>query len=212
VRALEIDETLAEAHAALGLVTLLYDWDLAASERHFRRALELSPGYATGHHWYAELLMASGRPDEALAELRQAEELDPLSVILVADQGRALFFARRYEEAAARCRRALESDASFFPARIHLGMALEELGRVDEAMREYEEVVRLSDARQRVLVARALAAGGRKAEARRALEEVKALAARAYVSPYSISLVHAALDERDEAFAWLQRAADERTA
>jgi tetratricopeptide (TPR) repeat protein len=91
-------------------------------------------------------------------------------------------------------------------------MALEELGRADEAMREYEEVVRLSDARQRVLVARALAAGGRKAEARRALEEVKALAARAYVSPYSISLVHAALDERDEAFAWLQRAADERTA
>ncbi len=211
VRALQIDDTVAEAHAALGLVTLLYDWDLAASERHFRRALDLNPGYATAHHWYAELLMAAGRPDEAMAELREAEGLDPLSVILVADQGRALFFARRYEEAVARCRRALETDPSFLPARIHLGMALEELGRVDEALREYEETARLSDGRQRVLVARALAAGGRPQEARRVLAEVVDLAARSYVSPYGIAQVHTALGDLDQAFSWLNRAVDERT-
>jgi TolB-like protein/thioredoxin-like negative regulator of GroEL len=212
-RALQLDDSLAEAHASQGLVALLYDWDQAASERHFRRALELNPGYATAHHWYAELLTAAGRTEEALAELKRAEDLDPLSVIVVADQGRALYFARRYGEAVERCRAALESDSGHLPARIHLGMALEEQHRPDDALREYETVLRQSgDVRQKSLVARALAVSGRKREAAEALGEVlRAGEQGAYVSPYAVALVYAAMDDKALAFEWLERAVAERS-
>jgi tetratricopeptide (TPR) repeat protein len=212
-RALALDEELAEAQASLGLVKLLHDWDWAEAERRFRRALALKPNLATAHHWFAEFFMARGRTDEALAELQRAEDLDPLSVILPTDRCRALYFARRYREALASCRRALDADAGYVPALITQGMVLEETGRAAEALAGFREVARVTgnDPQQRTLIARALAAGGDVSQARRMLAGIEQEADTRYISPYSLAVVHAALGDRDDAFRELDRAVAERS-
>ena len=212
-RALELDESLAEAHASLGLVKLLHDWEWDEAERRFRRALELKPGLATAHHWFAEFFMARGRAEEALAELQRAEDLDPLSVILPTDRCRALFFARRYPEALASCRRALDADAAFVPALITQGWVLEETGRHAEALAAFRDVERLlgNDPHARTLIARSTALAGDAPGARRMLAEVEEEARKRYISPYSLALVHAALGEKDAAFRELDRALAERS-
>ena len=212
-RALELDESLAEAHASLGLVKLLHDWEWDEAERRFRRALALKPGLATAHHWFAEFFMARGRTEEALAELQRAEELDPLSVIVPTDRCRALFFARRYPEALASCRRALDADAAFVPALITQGWVLEETGRHAEALAAFRDVARLlgNDPHARTLIARSTALAGDAPAARRMLAEVEEEARKRYISPYSLALVHAALGEKDAAFRELDRALAERS-
>jgi TolB-like protein/tetratricopeptide (TPR) repeat protein len=211
-RALALDDQLAEAHATLGLVKLLYDWDQAESERRFRRATSLKPGLASGHHWFAELLMASGRTDEALAELGRAEELDPLSLIVPTDRGRALFFARRYDRALAECQRSLDADRGYAPALITRGMVLEELGRYEEALVGYRQVASLTgDPQHGTMIARALALSGDRPGALRLLADIEHQARDRYVSPYSLALVHASLGHADEAFRQLDRAVEERS-
>jgi serine/threonine-protein kinase len=212
-RALELDDSLAEAHASLGLVKLLHDWEWDEAERRFRRALALKPGLAIAHHWFSEYWMARGNTEEALAELQRAEDLDPLSVILPTDRCRALYFARRYPEALASCRRALDADPAFVPGLITQGMVLEGTGRDAEALAAFREVVRLSGdgPQQRTLVARATALAGDAPAARRMLAAIEAESRGRYLSPYSLALVHAALGDRDAAFRELDRAVDERS-
>jgi TolB-like protein/Flp pilus assembly protein TadD len=211
-QALALDDQLAEAHATLGLVKLLYDWDQGESERRFRRATTLKPGLASGHHWFAELLMASGRTDEALAELGRAEELDPLSLIVPTDRARALFFARRYDRALAECQRSLDADRAYAPALITRGMVLEELGRYEEALVGYRQVASLTgDPQHQTMIARALALSGDRAAAERMLGDIERQARERYVSPYSLALVHASLGHADEAFRQLDRALEERS-
>lgn len=212
-RALTLDDSLAEAHASLGLVKLLHDWEWAEAERRFQRAIVLKPGLATAHHWYAEFLMARGRTEEALAELQRAENLDPLSVILPTDRCRALYFARRYPEALASCRRALDADATFVPALITDGMVREEAAGPAEALVPYREVARLlgNDPHARTLIARATALAGDAPAARRMLAEIEEQARVRYISPYSMALVHSALGDRDAAFRELERAVAERS-
>jgi eukaryotic-like serine/threonine-protein kinase len=212
LRALALDDQLAEAHATLGLVKLLYDWDQGESERRFRRAIELKPGLAAGHHWFAELLMATGRTDEALAELGRAEELDPLSLIVPTDRGRTLFFARRYDQALAECQRSLDADRAYAPALITRGMVLEELGRYEEALVGYRQVASLTgDPQHATMIARALALSGDRAGGERLLADIERQARERYVSPYSLALVHASLGHADEAFRQLDRALEERS-
>ena len=212
-RALALDDSLAEAHASLGLVKLLHDWEWDEAERRFRHALALKPNLAIAHHWFAEFFMARGRTAEALGELDRAEELDPLSVILPTDRCRALYFARRYPEALTSCRRALDADRSFVPALITQGMVLEETGAAADAMAAFEEVARLTgnDPQQRTLLARATAIGGDLPAARRMLAGIAEQAGSRYISPYSLAVVHAALGDTDEAFRQLDRAVDERS-
>jgi TolB-like protein/tetratricopeptide (TPR) repeat protein len=211
-KALALDESLAEAHATLGLVKLLYDWEFAESERRFRRAIELKPGLASGHHWFAELLMATGRTDEALLALSRAEGLDPLSLIVPTDRGRALFFARRFDRALAECQRSLDADRAYAPALITRGMVLEELKRYDEALVGYRQVAALTgDPQHATMIARALALSGDRAGASRMLEDIQAQARTRYVSPYSLALVHTALGDADAAFRELDRAIEERS-
>ena len=157
--------------------------------------------------------MARGRTEEALAELQRAEDLDPLSVILPTDRCRALFFARRYPEALASCRRALDADHAFVPGLITQGMVLEETGRYAEALAAFREVARLTgnDAQQRTLIARATALSGDRPGARRMLEEIEEQARERCISPYSLALVHAALGDQDATFRELGRAVDERS-
>jgi tetratricopeptide (TPR) repeat protein len=134
LKALELDESLAEAHTSLGLITMLYDWDLAAAEKGFKRAIELNPNYATAHQWYAVHLAVSGRFDEAFAQIRQAQELDPLSPIISVNVARIHYFARQYDEALRCCRTILETEPTFGVAHKIMGLAYEQKGMSEEAL------------------------------------------------------------------------------
>ena len=133
-KALELDDSLAEAHASLAWSKLHFGWDWSGAEREFRRAIELKPGYATSHQWYAELLAATGRFDEALAEMRHAQELDPLSAVIHIGIGRMLYLARRYDQAAQQLRSAVELYPNFVYARLYLGFCYEQQKMYPQAL------------------------------------------------------------------------------
>ena len=212
LKALEIDETLAEAHASLGLVREDYDWDWMGAEKEFKRAIELNPGYATAHQWYAEYLSEMGRYNEAIAEAKRAQELDPLSLIINADGGLVFFYARRYDEAIAQCRRTLELNAGFYPAHLYLGWAYEQKKRYAEAISEYQKAIALQQGNPTLAahLARGYAAAGKRTEALNIISQLGQLSKGRYVSPYVIAQVYTALDDPDRAFQWLEKAYQER--
>jgi TolB-like protein/Tfp pilus assembly protein PilF len=206
-RALELDESLPEAHVAWGGVLQSHLWDWPGAESEFRRALELDPNLAGAHHWYSDFLMAMGRHDEAIASARRAVELDPLNLAINMTLGAAYFYARRYEEAMAQQRRTLDLDPSFAPAHRSMGGALEQLGRYDEAIAEYRKGAALSDDLSATsLLAHTYAVSGQREEAWRILEDLEEAAARdRYVSPYSLAAAYAGLGNADRAFELLNR-------
>ena len=212
-KALEMDETLAEAHAPLGTARANYDWDWVGAEKEFKRAIELNPGYATAHNFYAQYLSAMGRHKEAIAEIKRAQELDPLSLQINATGGLVFFFARRYDEAIAECRRTLELNAGFYPAHLYLGLAYEQQKLYAQAISEYQKAVALEEGNPACsgYLARAYAAVGRRTEALKIISQVRELAKRRYVSPYRIALIYTALGDADQAFAWLEKAYQERS-
>jgi serine/threonine protein kinase/TolB-like protein/Tfp pilus assembly protein PilF len=211
-RALEMDETLAEAHASLGLEKMMYAWDWTGAEKEFKRAIELNPGYATAHHWYAEYLSAMGRHDEAIAEIKRAQELDPLSLMINAIGGYVFFCARRYDEAIAQCRRTLELNAGFYPARLFLGWAYEQKQLYDEAISEYQKGIALEEGNPALaaFLAHAYAAAGRKTEALKIIPQLMEISKRRYVSPYDIAQIYTALADNGRALQWLEKAYQER--
>ena len=139
LRALALDESLAEAHAALALIAVNYDYDWQTAEKEYRRAIELDPGYATAHQWYAEFLSWEGRFDEALAESERARQLDPLSLIIATDHASILYFARQYDRAIAQSRTALDMDPTFLRARGILILSYVQTGKLAEAMHEVDQ-------------------------------------------------------------------------
>jgi serine/threonine protein kinase/TolB-like protein/Tfp pilus assembly protein PilF len=205
-QALQLDNTLAEAHASLGLVKAFYEWDWAGAEGEYRRAIELNPGYASAHHWYGWYLALMGRLNEAIAEVKQASELDPLSLEINTDLGLSFFFARQYESAIEQFEKAIEMDPNSIWTRFFLGWAREQKGDYDEAIAEYRKAAQLDDA---PLIMAALGhtfvMAGRRDEAQRVLEEMKQMAASRHVSPYHFAIIHAALGNRDEAFEELEQ-------
>ena len=205
LRALQLDDSLADAHEALGVYLSFYAWDQPASERALRRAIELEPRSATAHHWLGNIpLLAMARWDESLAVIRRAIELDPLSPGIASDLGVTLLFARRYDEAAAQFRATLAMDPGFYVARYHLGQALHSSGRHGDAVAELERCRDATDDPWVVaLLARSLAAAGRHEEAARQRDALLATAGRRYVSNIDLAIAHAAAGERDEAFARL---------
>lgn len=142
LKALEIDETLAEAHATLACVLYEFDWKFDESEREFKRSIELDPNYPTAHHWYAEFLLAMGRRDEALAEIKLAQQLDPLSLIINAIVGIVHLLRGEYAEAESQLKKTIEMDPNFGRARIFLIETYEEQGRFEDAIVEYEKALR----------------------------------------------------------------------
>jgi DNA-binding winged helix-turn-helix (wHTH) protein/TolB-like protein/tetratricopeptide (TPR) repeat protein len=211
LRALELDDSLAEAHASLAEVLFFFEWDWAKAEEEYRRACELNPRYASARHWYAWFLMAQTRFDEALAEVSTAQKLDPGSLTLATAIGLPFYFRREYEQAAEQYREALEMDPNFTLAHYYLGLALMQLGRYGEAISSLRKV-RAVDYQQQVTaqLGCAYARAGRRAEALGMLRELRAMRQRGYVSPYMEAIVYAALGERDEAVDWLERALGER--
>ena len=207
LKALELDGSLAEAHAALGLYKCAYEWDQPASERELRRAIELNPNYATGHQWLANApLLAMGRFDESIVEGKRAEELDPLSLVISADLGDDLLYARRYDEAIAQLRRTLTLEPSFQYAHFVLGSAYDLKRMYGEAIAEYQKALQISDDPWiRALLARASALSGRRAEALKILAQLKADSGHRFVPAYAYVMLYIGLSDKDQAFAWLEK-------
>jgi DNA-binding winged helix-turn-helix (wHTH) protein/TolB-like protein/tetratricopeptide (TPR) repeat protein len=209
--ALRLDPELAEAHTSLAYARFLYEWSWRDAEEGFRRAQRLDPGYPTAPHWYAYLLSALGRHDEAVAQARLAQQLDPLSLVINADLGLVLYFARRYDDAIAQFQRAIELDPRFAYARFGLALALSAAGRHDEAVREGEQAVELAAGSSVNEAVRGFALGraGRPDEARQVLAGLRAREPR--VQPGAFALLHLGLDDREAALLWLEKALAERS-
>jgi serine/threonine protein kinase/tetratricopeptide (TPR) repeat protein len=208
LKAMEIDEKLAEPHVSLAHVKYYYDRDWAAAEREFKRAIELNPNYPQAHHWYAIFLVWSGRPDEGLAEIRRAQEMDPLSLPINMTLGWLLSDAGQVDQGIEQLRKTLEMDPNFMIAHHRLGLAYERKGMYEQAIAEFRQVFNLSGGRPTgtVSLAQAYALAGRREEAKKNLDELLELSKQRYVSPGSIALIYAALGDKDQAFAWLETA------
>ena len=209
-KALSIDGTLAEARTSLAFIKHRWDWDRDEAEKEFQLAIRYKPTYAPAHQWYSSYLVAMGRFDEAIAEAKRAQELEPLSFIGNSHLGWILYFAGRYDEAIDHCKRLLDVDPNFFPARRYLGLVYEQKGMYREAIDEFQQGVKLSgNPLMLSLLGHAYAASGKKAEAQRILGELNQQKQR-YVSPYTIATIYAGLGEKDQAFRWLEKAFEER--
>ena len=210
-RAVELDDTLAEAHTSLAQV-LIEEWNLPDSNREIQRAIALNPNYPTAHHWYGcNNLLVMGRFDEAIAEGKRAQELDPLSLIINADLGYDYIYARQYDKAIEQLRKTIEMDQSFYYAHRLLGQAYELKGSFPEALAEYQKARQLSDdPLVLALLGHAYAASGRRDEALKTINELTEIARQRYVSAYSVAIIYAALGDKDQALNWLEKGYQER--
>jgi eukaryotic-like serine/threonine-protein kinase len=204
LKVIEIDNTLAEAHASLAFVRFRLDWDWPEAEREFKRAIELNNNYPTAHHWYALYLAAMGRLEEAVCEIKKAQELDPLSLIINTAAGRVFFFACLYDQALEQCRRTLETEPNFVQAHFDLGMIHVQKARFDEAIAEFQKAVALSGGRSLMQAALGHAFGraGRKSDA---------LALLKSLSAFEKAMVYAGVLDRDQAIRELKTAYEERS-
>jgi TolB-like protein/DNA-binding winged helix-turn-helix (wHTH) protein/Flp pilus assembly protein TadD len=203
-KALELDPNSPEAHTALAFPKHHYNWEWAAAEREYKTAIALSPSYPTAHLLYAEYLSSVGRHDEAIAEMHRSLELDPLSLVYMSNLGRFLYHARRYDEAIEVLKKTLELDPNRVYARIHLAMSYEEKGMYSEALQEYERIKTHFGGEPSPGMARLLAMTG---QPKRAQEIARVLRGEAGDSDwFFIAGVYAALGDKDEAFACLQKA------
>ncbi|HEV8486878.1 MAG TPA: winged helix-turn-helix domain-containing protein [Blastocatellia bacterium] len=204
--ALRIDEEFAEAHASLGHA-LLHNWEWDDAEREIKRAIELNPGYPSAHHWYSEHLTARGRCDESITELALAAELDPLSLVISADLGRAFYYARNYDQVIMQEARTLELDSNFWLSHINLGRSYTQKGMHAEAINELQKACELSVGNTEALsfLGFAYAAAGNRGQALEMLVELSELSKHSHVPPYHFAIVYAGLGDNDRAFEWLER-------
>ncbi|HYE65924.1 MAG TPA: protein kinase, partial [Pyrinomonadaceae bacterium] len=207
-KALEIDETLAEAHTSLAFALWAYDWDWISAEREFKRAIELNHSYATAHHWYSFLVGAMGRHADAITEIEYAQKLDPLSPIIGATAAFTFYNARQYDRSIEESEEALKIDPSYFVTHQGFAWAYVQKEMYEEAIAAARKAVALSERNPLALWALgyALAAGGRRDEARDIVNELQVMAQKRYVSPYYMAVIYAGLGEIDEAFVWIEKA------
>lgn len=212
LKALSLDDKLAEAHAALAAVKLWREYDWEGGELGFRKSIELNPSYATAHLWLALYLAAVERIDEALSEIKLAVDLDPLSRATNLNLARIFYFARQYDESIAQCHKTIEMFPQYLIAHRRLGIVYGEKKRFSEAEAEFKKALTISPTDSETISAMAYAysEAGRIDDARRLLEELTRFAAENYVSPYSMARVHIGLDEIDNAFECLETTFQER--
>ncbi|HVF47201.1 MAG TPA: protein kinase [Pyrinomonadaceae bacterium] len=206
LKAIELDETLAEGHTALHGYHSSYSWNFEIAERELRRAIELNPNYATSYHWLGNFLPLLGRCEEAIAAAKRAEELDPLSAIIAADTAYDLIMCRRYDDALAQTARAFQLDPNFYYTHYTAGWAYLQKGMHNEAITAFKKSLELNaDPLAKALYGQALARSGRRAEAIKILDELIAESQRRFIGGYVLAMVHAALGEKDAAFAQLEK-------
>jgi DNA-binding winged helix-turn-helix (wHTH) protein/tetratricopeptide (TPR) repeat protein len=224
LRAIELDASVAEAHASLALVRMFYERDWPGAEKEFKQALQLNPSYAAVHDWFAIYLTAKGRPDEALASIGKAQALDPLSLIINTDVACALYYARRFDASIKQCQWVLDAEPNFVTAHFRIGLAYEQLGEYVEAVNAFQTAIALSadgskteaiapfkgGSDARASIAHTYALMGKREAARGILAELEEQARHTYVPPHDIAMIYSALGDRDAAFERLKVAYQER--
>ncbi len=212
IKALELDNALGEAHNSLAFCLDGFDWDFDSAGKEFRRAIELNPGYATAHHWYAWHLSLLGRYDEAIAEMRKAENLDPLSLIINADLAELLVLAHSYDESIRQSRKTIEMDPNFALAHNQLAQAYLQKHMNHEAVAELEKAAQLSGRSPTVIanLARAYAGSGKRNEAVKLLNDLKKRSSPGYSRASEIAVIYASLGDSDQAMSWLEKSYEER--
>jgi len=206
LKALALDDGLAEAHTSFALITENYDWDWPTAEKEYRRAIELNPNYATAHQWYAEYLTWQGRFEEAFAENERARQLDPLSLIIAADHAAILFYARQYDRAIVQFRDVLEMEPTF--SRAHLIVsAYVEKGQFADALVEIGKFGAPDSGPEKwSFLANVYGRAGQPAEARHALEKLQQVYRHQHVGPDPILWAYIGMGDRDQAFLWFEKA------
>jgi TolB-like protein/DNA-binding winged helix-turn-helix (wHTH) protein/Flp pilus assembly protein TadD len=212
VKALDLDSTLGEAHNSLAFCLDGFDWDLESGGKEFRRAIELNPGYATAHHWYAWHLALLRRYDEAIAEMKKAQNLDPLSLIIDADLAELLALAHSYDESIIQSRKAIEMDPNFALAHNQLAQAYLQKQMNEDAVAELQKAVQLSGGSPTCIanLARAYVASGKRNEAEKLLRDLKNRSTPGYSHASEIAAIYASLGDTDQAMSWLQKGYEER--
>jgi TolB-like protein/Flp pilus assembly protein TadD len=212
IKALELDSALGEAHNSLAFCLDGFDWDFDSAGKEFRRAIELNPGYATAHHWYAWHLSLLARNDEAIAEMRKAESLDPLSLIINADLAELLLIAHFYDESIQQSRKVIEMDPNFAFAHNQLGQAYLPNHMPGEAVAELKTAVQLSGGSPTSLanLARAYVAFGNRSEAEKILSDLKKRSNPDYSYSPEIAVIYVALGDKDQAMNWLEKGYGDR--
>jgi len=215
IRALELDDSLSEAHTSLARVLAVYDWDSKGAEKEFKRAIELNPRNAIAHQWYGGYFEAIGRHNESIAERKRACDLDPLSLSANSELGLAFYFARDYDQAIEQFQKTLELQPNFSLVDAFLPAAFEQKGKYDQAIAGFQNGIALKGSTELSFLMSGLGhvygVSGKKAEARALLDELKQMSLQEYVPAESIALVYAGLGEKDQAFAWLEKAYGERS-
>jgi len=212
LKALDIDNKLPEAHTSLAMIILDYDWNFVGAEQELKLAIELNPGYATAHHWYAYFLSNMGRHDEASREIKIARKLDPLAPRIAANVGLLLYFARRYDQALKELNKALEADPNHGVTYNYLGWVYEAMGKYEEAVKFRVRGIELEGGSKDLSdgIARCYALMGKREEAWKILNNLIRYSKENYKSPVWIASVFAALGEKEEVFVWLEKAFRER--
>ena len=213
IKALELDDTLGEAHTSLAYSLINYDWDWRSAEREYQRAIQLNPNYATAHQWYAECLSMLERHTEAIAEIKRAQQLDPLSLIINQGVGGKYLYARRYDEAMAQFHRTVELYPHFPPTHQRLGWCYAQKRMYDEAIAEMQKAVELSGNSTQMIAALgyAYATAGRRDTAQGIIAELERRSKESYVDNYFVATIFAALGDKNEAFVFLNKACAERS-
>ncbi len=211
LKALEIDENQAEAHTSMAFIKFRWDWDRVETEREFQTAIRIKPNYAPAHQWYSSYLVAVERFDQAIAEAKRTEELEPLSFVASSHLGWIYYLSGKNDLAIEQCKKILELDPSSFPARRYLGLAYEAKGMYTEAINEFQTGVKLSGSPLMLaLLGHAYAVSGKKVEAQQVLKDLEQLQSQRYVSPYTVAAIHAGLGDQEQAFNWLEKAVEGR--
>ena len=213
LKALEIDDGLAEAHATLGFIKFRHEWDFAGAEQEFRRAIELDANYSEAHQWYAFYLLAMGRTDEGGAEMKRAQELDPLSISSNTNLALYFFFTRQFDQSVQQCRKTLEMEPRSSLTLVTLGLSYEQQGLMDDAISEFKNAQEVEPGDPATLAAlgHALGNSGHVSDARRFLRAFEDSMKSSYVPPYTIAVLHAGLGEKAQTLEWLERAFQDRS-
>jgi TolB-like protein/DNA-binding winged helix-turn-helix (wHTH) protein/Flp pilus assembly protein TadD len=210
LRAVELDDTLAEAHVSLAVIAQDYDWDWPTVEKEYRRAIEQNPNYPTAHQWYAESLALQGRFDEAFVEIERARQLDPFSLIIATDYGAILYFSRQYDRAIEQFRSVLDREPGF-PRAHMVAYAYAEKGMYSEALHDIEEWRRTGNDPQWVLLAYVYGRAGQQVKARQALRNLQQLSQGEKSHAYSFAVAYLGIGDNEKAITWLQKSYAEHT-